>query len=88
MSGEYAPVVVPMTVREAELVLPMTLGTRIRPEGPAIPVYDGTYDVTPLPATEILLETAGRRMEEDVTVREIPYYETTNEAGGYTVSIG
>lgn len=53
-----------------------------------IPSYDGSYDVTPLPFTEILLETASKRMERDVTVREIPYYETTNDSGGYTVNIG
>lgn len=53
-----------------------------------IPAYDGSYDVTPLPGAETILETVGKRMTGDVTVGEIPYYETSNPQGGYTVIIG
>lgn len=55
---------------------------------PDIPIFDGSYDVTPLPFTETILETARKQMRENVTVQEIPYYETSNESGGYTVIIG
>lgn len=55
---------------------------------PDIPIYDGGYEVTPLPFTETILETARKQMTSDVTVLEIPYYETSNESGGYTVIIG
>ena len=68
--------------------LPMLLRTDIVVQESSIPVYDGSFDVTPLPGAEVVLETAGMRMEDDVTVREIPYFETTNESGGYTVVIG
>ncbi len=79
-------VCVPMTVSVGETVLPMAVSTTIvTGEGP---IYHGSYDVTPLAGTEVILETQGRRMTDDVTVREIPYFETTNEAGGYTVIIG
>lgn len=54
----------------------------------AISIYDGSYEVTPLTDTEQVLETYGKRMEDDVVVLAIPYYETTNESGGYTVNIG
>ena len=53
-----------------------------------IPAYDGAYEITPLPYTDTLMETSGKRMTDDVTVLAIPYYETTNESGGYTVIIG
>lgn len=53
-----------------------------------IPLYDGSYEVSPLARTEVILPTTGKRMEDDVVVLEIPYYETTNESGGYTVIIG
>lgn len=53
-----------------------------------IPAYDGSYEITPLPYTDTLMETNGKRMTDDVTVLAIPYYETTNESGGYTVNIG
>lgn len=52
------------------------------------PEYDGAYEITPLPGTDQILATAGRVLTENVNVLEIPYYETTNESGGYTVSIG
>ena len=90
------PVVVPLTVQE-EAAIPLGVQTGDEPVALDIgteivtrnvPTYDGSYDVTPLPGAEIILETADKRMLDDVTVREIPYYETTNEAGGYTVIIG
>lgn len=52
-----------------------------------IPYYTGEYEVTPQ-TYEQKLETAGLRMSDDVTVFEVPYYETTNPSGGYTVIIG
>lgn len=56
---------------------------------PEVPteIYDGEYLVIPKPFDEQTLETAGLKMKHDVTVREIPYYETSNESG-YTVYIG
>ena len=48
--------------------------------------YAGSYEVTPDADGEVL-PTRSKTMSDDVTVRPIPYVETTNEAGGYTVSI-
>lgn len=48
--------------------------------------YDGDYEVTPT-ASEQKLNTANKLLKNNVTVHEVPYYETTNESGGYTVSI-
>lgn len=50
--------------------------------------YDGTYLVTPLANSEVVLETTGKMMEDDVTIKKVPYFETSNDAGGYTVYIG
>ena len=48
--------------------------------------YHGAYEV--IPDTEVhILPTANKTMEGDVTVREIPYYETSN-VQGTTVYIG
>lgn len=48
--------------------------------------YHGAYEV--IPDTEVhVLPTADKVMEGDVTVREIPYYETSN-VQGTTVYIG
>lgn len=49
--------------------------------------YQGSYTVTPSSAEQIL-ETANLLMENDVTIYEIPYFETSNNSGGDTVYIG
>lgn len=48
--------------------------------------YDGAYEVTPT-ASEQSLPTRDRLMRGDVTVHKVPYFETSNESGGYTISI-
>ena len=50
--------------------------------------YTGEYEVTPQARSNVVLDTSGKLMTDDVTVFEIPYYETTNPAGGYTAIIG
>lgn len=51
-------------------------------------VYPGPYVVTPLVNNDVLLETEGLYMEDDVTVLKVPYLETSNPAGGNTAYIG
>ncbi len=48
--------------------------------------YDGQYIVTPASDRNIVLETKNKRLEDNVTVLKIPYYETGNEHG-FTVYI-
>lgn len=50
-------------------------------------VYEGEYTIIP-ETTAQTLPTAHKRMQDDLTVLAIPYYETTNETGGNTVYIG
>ena len=50
--------------------------------------YTGQYEVTPLPSVEQILRTKKKVLQDDITVGPIPYYETSNDAGGYTVIIG
>lgn len=49
-------------------------------------VYDGPYEVIPKVFSQTL-RTKEKRMEDDVAIREIPYYETTNYKNGITVII-
>lgn len=51
-------------------------------------VYEGPYVAVPSASEEQTLETEGLLMEEDVVVRRIPYYVTSNAAGGETIYIG
>lgn len=49
--------------------------------------YTGEYVVTPS-TQEQNLETKNKVMSDNVKIEEIPYYETSNPSGGYTVIIG
>ena len=49
--------------------------------------YTGDYVVTPLAYISQILPTAGKRMEENVVVLDVPYYETSNPSNGLTVYI-
>lgn len=49
-------------------------------------VYTGEYVVIPK-VIEQTLETQNKLMLDDVTVKEVPYYETSNTSGGLTVYI-
>lgn len=48
--------------------------------------YDGSYEVIPT-TDEQVLHTKSKYMEDDVMVRSIPYFETSNQTGGDTVYI-
>ena len=75
----------PMTVSNSDVLLNMQLGVAYEME--LTPVYDGEYEVTPR-IYEQTLETEGKKMNDDVTVYEIPITRTTNPHGGQTVLIG
>ncbi|MBQ6221624.1 MAG: hypothetical protein IJJ44_03330 [Solobacterium sp.] len=49
--------------------------------------YTGTYSVVPQANQEVVLSTANKLLTRNVTVQEVPYYETSNEQGGYTAYI-
>ena len=69
--------------RSARITGVMTIPQVIEAE-----TYDGAYEVTPKAFDETVLETEHKLMQHDVTVLEIPYYETSNLSGGYTAIIG
>ena len=50
--------------------------------------YDGEYVITPSPHEDISLDTKNKLLDGDITIEIIPYYETSNLSGGYTVYIG
>ena len=50
-------------------------------------VYDGEYTVEPS-FEPITLDTKFKSMLDDITVKEIPVWETSNNSGGTTCLIG
>ena len=48
--------------------------------------YAGPYEVVPKVNSQTL-STARKMMRDDITVREVPYYEVSNQFGGNTVYI-
>lgn len=61
-------------------------GVRVVHDSP-FPDYAGATDVVPATRPQTL-PTADTVLRADVTVREIPFYKTTNPSGGYTAIIG
>lgn len=53
-----------------------------------LPRYSGTYEVTPQAIGSTTLETAQTFVESDIVVKQIPYYQTSNDSDGDTVYIG
>ena len=49
--------------------------------------FEGDYFIVPTVESQTL-ETKGKLMKNDINIREIPYYEVSNEASGNTVYIG
>lgn len=49
--------------------------------------YTGTHEVTPQTTAQVL-QTADKRLTDDITVLAIPFYEVSNEAGGSTFCVG
>lgn len=52
-----------------------------------IEAYDGPYVVTPAIDSQVL-STAQKRMTDNMTVKAIPYFRTSNPQMGETVYIG
>ena len=59
----------------------------IAQSGGSFPKYEGEYEVTPSMKNDITLETAKKVMTDNVTVKKIPRYDVSNEAGGTTIYI-
>lgn len=65
----------------------LTLSSGIDVVDHALPDYTGATDVIPRTWVQTL-PTKDTSVRSDITVREIPYFTTTNESGGYTAIIG
>lgn len=50
--------------------------------------YTGDCTVVPCADKEVILHTTGKLLDDDVTVKKIPFYETSNTQGGKTAYIG
>lgn len=54
----------------------------------SLPLWNSeNYTITPS-TLEQTLDTKGKFMQNDLTIKEIPYYEVSNTSGGNTVHIG
>lgn len=55
--------------------------------GAGVEPYSGEYIITPMAFEDQTFETSNKLLLNDVTVRAIPYYETSN-ISGKTIYIG
>lgn len=51
-------------------------------------IYGGEYRVVPKAFELQVLPTSNRVLKEDVVVREVPFYEVSNDSDGVTAYIG
>ncbi len=58
-----------------------TIGNGIVKYDSSTELYTGEYDIVPKAAEEQKLPCAGKKMEKDITVQKVPYYETSNDTG-------
>ena len=49
--------------------------------------YDGQYEIEPKAHTTITLNTNGKTLLNNVIIKKIPYFETSNLSSGHTVYI-
>ena len=56
--------------------------------GTDFPVYAGPTVIKPESFNMQILETAKKAVKENIVVLPIPYFETSNPAGGTTIYIG
>lgn len=50
-------------------------------------MYDGEYEVIPKAGESQTLETENKVLRENLIVREVPFYETSNDSNGLTAYI-
>lgn len=50
--------------------------------------YKGSYEAVSRPFKDSYLATKDKRLKDNIHVKEIPYYETSNLSDGVTVYIG
>lgn len=69
-------------VLKGSLIVPEKVGTSYETHTK----YEGEYEITPTVNGETL-QTKEKYFENDLTIKPIPIYETTNNSGGLTVYI-
>ena len=76
---------VPLAVAANREAVPFGLAVKIVAGN--VPEYTGETVVIPS-SQEQPLYTANKVVRDNITVKEIPFYETSNPGGGYTAIIG
>jgi len=51
-------------------------------------IYGGEYQIVPKAFEPQILPTSNRVLKEDVIVKEVPFYEVSNDSNGVTAYIG
>jgi len=69
---------IPLVVREETHI---SLTVREGGGGSEYPVYTGQINVTPKVRESTILDTQNTVVKQNITVEEIPYYETSNVKG-------
>lgn len=66
----------------------LTFGFSVSVQDGGAQPYTGEYEVTPKIYEPVSLETKNRFLRDNVTVKKIPQYVVSNDAGGNTLIMG
>lgn len=70
----------------ADASMKVNVGSTTMMDPSELEQYTGPYEVVPKVNSQTL-STARKMLRDDITVREVPYYEVSNQFGGNTVYI-
>lgn len=79
--------VIQVKFEENDQNLPVDFGEVTEVSHDGVQEYTGPYEATPK-VTAQTLPTKDKLLAQDVTVKEIPYFDVSNTSGGSTVYIG
>lgn len=80
MTLEVSPLLIDMDIGDdSDVSMEFSDAILVRDE--PIETYTGDYVVIPLADEAVVLDTNGKMMTDDVTVQQVPYFETTNPTG-------
>lgn len=76
------------TIKGSLSVKPSIVGSLSIPKVVMPSPYGGPYEATPKVGEQVILPTSGHYLSQNVTVDEVPFWETSNVGGGITFIIG
>lgn len=87
LSIQNDKVPVPLDISNNNEAIQFGTDVKIEPKFIGAEEYDGSYTITPLAYEDQVLETENKLCVNDIVVKRVPKWKTSNTSGGYTFYI-